>query len=268
MPGPVPVAYDGKYGGAVGDLSFSIAKTKTGALYDAKGNCVGTVELKFGKKRKKGVKFSASATMIVGGKAKKISAKTVILNDGETRKTFTFKDPIGDMEFAMGEDGVFTLKNGKYEMVGLQAVGGALREVKVGGAMPDGTLHFSLGEGPMPNFGRDGMLLEEALPNGEPVHVSGGKWSCDKAASLKYKKDKTIDGMDDPKKPNKSGLKLTYTAKTGVFKGSFKMYANTEGAKPRLKKFTVNVAGFVVNGKGNGEATLKKPAASWMVTVK
>ena len=261
------------YGGEMEDVSFSKAKTETGALYDAKGNCVGTVELKFGKKGKKGVKLSASATMIIGGKSKKISAKAVTLADGETRKTLTFKDPIGELAFEMGADGVFTLKNAKYEMVGLKEIGGTVQEVKVGGNLPNGTLHFNLGDGSMPNFGKDGTLLKEALPDGEPVHVKGGKWSCDKAASLKYKKDKktgvyALDGMNDPKKPNKSGLKLSYTAKTGVFKGSFKMYARTEGAKTKLKTYTVNVSGVVVDGVGYGTATCKKPAVSWAVTVR
>ena len=75
-------------------------------------------------------------------------------------------------------------------------------------------------------------------------------------------------GLDDPSKPNVSALKLSYTAKTGQFKGSFKLYATTDGEKPKLKKFTVNVTGFVVDGVGYGQATCKKPAAAWSVTVK
>ena len=77
----------------------------------------------------------------------------------------------------------------------------------------------------------------------------------------------TLTGLDDPSKPNVSALKLSYTAKTGQFKGSFKLYTTTGGDKPKMKKFTVNVIGFVVDGVGYGEATLKKPAASWSVRV-
>ena len=43
------------------------------------------------------------------------------------------------------------------------------------------------------------------------------------------------------------------------------MYA-LEGTK--LKKYTVNVNGIVVDGVGYGAATCKKPAVSWPVTVK
>ena len=47
-----------------------------------------------------------------------------------------------------------------------------------------------------------------------------------------------------------------------------RLYATSGGEKPKLKKFTVNVIGFVVDGEGMGEATMKKPAAGpWAVTV-
>ena len=39
-------------------------------------------------------------------------------------------------------------------------------------------------------------------------------------------------------------------------------------AKTKLKKHTVKVAGLVVDGLGYGEATCKKPAASWAVMVR
>ena len=54
---------------------------------------------------------------------------------------------------------------------------------------------------------------------------------------------------------NPSGLKLTYKAKEGTFKGSFKAYADV-GGKP--KSTTVNVSGVVVGGVGYGAATVKK----------
>ena len=50
-----------------------------------------------------------------------------------------------------------------------------------------------------------------------------------------------------------------------MFKGSFKVYALTN---KKLNKYTANVVGSVVDGKGSGEATIKKPAAGpWHVTV-
>ena len=66
-----------------------------------------------------------------------------------------------------------------------------------------------------------------------------------------------------------SGIKLTYTPKKGTFKGSFKVYAlEGSGKAMELKKYTVNVSGFVLDGIGYGTATCKKPAISWPMTVK
>ena len=61
--------------------------------------------------------------------------------------------------------------------------------------------------------------------------------------------------LDDSKAgANPSGLKLTYKAKDGSFKGSFKAYADVGG---KLKATTVNVTGVMVNGVGHGTATVK-----------
>ena len=138
--------------------------------------------------------------------------------------------------------------------------------------MPDGTLHFNVGIDALPDFGAGMELVEDALPENVPVAVSGTKWAVvDKALTLKYQKIKE-DCVVRYELPipdgNVSGLKLKHTAKTGVFNGSFKMYATKGGEKPKLKKYTVNVVGFVVDGVGYGQATMKKPAAGpWFVTV-
>lgn len=75
--------------------------------------------------------------------------------------------------------------------------------------------------------------------------------------------------VDDTKgKTNYSAMKLSYTAKKGTFKGSFKVYVlEGEGSATKLKKYSVKVSGVVV-GFGYGMATCAKPAASWSVTVK
>jgi len=64
---------------------------------------------------------------------------------------------------------------------------------------------------------------------------------------------------------NKSAMKLGYTPKTGVFKGSFKVYAIQGG---KLKKLTVKVNGVVVDGEGRGRAVPPKSSAAWTVSVK
>lgn len=266
------------YGGVVEDVSFSKVQTVRGALYDTNGNLAGMVELKFGKKGKKGVKVSGSAMIIVGGKVKKVSSKAVnLIMDGASASILvTFKDPVGKMTFAIGDDRVFTLKGVKYEMVGAIKYGEEpLRLVSVGGSLAKNRMMFNVAMDRTPDFGKDGKLLDVAFPTNVQVAVSGGtKWSVDKAASLKYTKNKATGAYEltGLAAKNLSGLKLSYTAKTGQFKGSFKLYATNEettpaGKSPKLKKYTVNVIGFVVDGVGCGEATLKKPAGMWAVTV-
>ena len=109
--------------------------------------------------------------------------------------------------------------------------------------------------------------IEELLPDGEPVIPKGGKWSFAKAASVKYAKDKATGAfnlvIDDTKGTNRSAMKLSYAPKTGIFNGSFKIYAIQDG---KLKKFTVKVIGVVVDGKGWGSAT-GPDGVSFAVTV-
>ena len=91
------------------------------------------------------------------------------------------------------------------------------------------------------------------LPDGMAVTQSGAKWALPKAGKVQKAKDGTIDSSKLGENP--SALKLTYKAKDGSFRGSFKVYAEVNG---RLKATTVNVAGIVVGGVGYGTATIKK----------
>ena len=248
------------------DVAFAKAQTANGALY--RGDAlVGTVQVKVGKINKRGVvKVSATATMLIDGKAKKVTAKAVnVMLDATGRVppvNVVFKAPIGEMAFEMAADGSFTLKNGSYLMAEA-TIGGALKGGSHGTFRMDG---FDLAV--------PGELLDDLLPNEESFSVSNGKWAFAKAATVKWAKDRVTKEyglvVDNTKgKTNLSGLKLTYAAKTGQFKGSFKAYALEEkNGKTKLVKYTVNVIGFVVDGVGYGEASCKKPAATWSVTVK
>jgi hypothetical protein len=243
------------------DTGFAKAQTVLGALYGRDGVPVGTVQVKVGKinKKKGTVKISATATVLVDGTAKKVAAKAVDVaaTSAAAPVTVAFKAPIGEMAFAMAADGTFTLKNASYVMAE-KKVGGnwSKSEAKVyvdatSAALPQGT-------------------IEELLPDGEPVIPKAGKWSFAKAAGVKWAKPKKgaerpeifdeASGkgliVDDAKgKTNLSGLKLTYTPKTGIFTGSFKIYAIQGG---KLKKITVKVNGVVVDGKGWGSAAVPK----------
>ena len=92
---------------------------------------------------------------------------------------------------------------------------------------------------------------EAYLPNGVPV-TGGAKWTLPKAGKVQQAKDGTVDAAKLGENP--SALKLTYKAKDGTFKGSFKAYADV-GGKP--KGTTVKVTGVLVGGTGYGAATVK-----------
>ena len=96
-----------------------------------------------------------------------------------------------------------------------------------------------------------GQTMLPYFPNGVAVKQSGTKWTLPKAGKVVYK-----NGAVDASKlgENPCGLKLTYKAKDGTFKGSFKVYTEVKG-KP--KATTVNVTGFMLNGVGYGTATVK-----------
>ena len=100
-----------------------------------------------------------------------------------------------------------------------------------------------------------GGAMAAYLPNGVAVAQSGMRWSV--AGGAKAGKIVVKNGVvdDSGAGANPSALKLTYTAKSGTFKGSFKVYAVANG---KLKATTVNVAGVMIGGKGYGAATVKK----------
>ncbi len=112
---------------------------------------------------------------------------------------------------------------------------------------------FRIGEGGDALWSKlTGKVLSDYLPDGVPVTQNGAKWVVPKAGKIALKK-----GVVDDSKAgeNPSALKLTYKAKDGSFKGSFKVYADVGG---KLKTTTVNVTGVMVGGVGYGTATVKK----------
>jgi len=94
-----------------------------------------------------------------------------------------------------------------------------------------------------------------------PVEQVGTKWvvmpdekgKAAKTGKVVLAKDGTVDETKLGENP--SALKLTYSAKTGAFKGSFAAYVDSKG-KP--KAVTVNVSGVMVGDCGYGTASVKK----------
>ena len=102
----------------------------------------------------------------------------------------------------------------------------------------------------------------EFLPTAEPVTVDARKWTLAKAATVKYKNGVFDQAAYDKGvaqgKTNNSALKLKYTAKSGLYSGSFTIFT-LQGTS--LKKVTATVNGVVCGGVGYGSAVIKKQGA-------
>lgn len=105
---------------------------------------------------------------------------------------------------------------------------------------------------------------ESLLPEDVEVTVSGSKWRVPKADRVKFIKDDAAYEVQT-EYGNTAGLALSFNAKTGTFRGSFKVFGVTEAGKS--KKYTAVVNGVVLDGEGFGTATVKKVGAV-PVTVK
>ncbi len=234
---------------------FTKAVTLPGVVCDEDGTAVeGVVQVKVGKANRRGeVRVSAKATLVDGKTVSASSVKVTADETGYASGTFEFKKELGTIPFELFvEDGVCTFSGSGDDA--------SIESAEIGGAW-SGDAEFFVDvddEDAIP-----GEFLSEYLPDGETVQSSGGKWVCGKAATLKYRHGE-ISGDDDPSRPNVSGLKLTYSASKGTFKGSFKVYTLLNG---KLKKYTAKVAGVVVDGEGVGEATIKSLGVTWPVTV-
>ena len=82
-------------------------------------------------------------------------------------------------------------------------------------------------------------LDEDRFPEDVEINISRSKWTVDK-------------------EDNAANLKLTYKAKDGTFKGSFKVY---DLSRSRAKAITLSVRGVVIGGIGYGSAAYKKVCA-------
>ena len=232
------------------------AVTLRGVVYDSGQDVAGIVEIKVGKPnaKKRNVKVSGSVTLM-DGKKRTFKALAVPCDGSSTLRVdrFTAKG-LGAFSLEIGSNG-FSGGNGSYSVADAEVGGRWTREASVYGDWTDAG-------------NRPAGTLTELLPDEEALKASGGKWVFAKPAKVKYGKRKeggiglTLDTAGG--KTNRSAMKLTYAPKTGVFKGSFKIYA-VQGGK--LKRFTVKVTGFVVDGTGFGLATLAKPRTTWWLQV-
>lgn len=240
--------------------SWKVARVLRGVAYRALPSpydVQGIFELKCGKVSKKGAaKVSAVLTALDGSK-KRYASKTVQISGvaGGIR-----------VNWGEGADALAVTISGNQFTGGQNLAGGiSVRTASVGGSLASGSPRAYVEETATATAGE---VLVRYLPlDGEPITVNGQKWTFGKAVSVKYVKDRgtgayaIVDNMDaSVGRTNKSGMKLSYSAKTGVFRGSFKAYVISDGGSGRagrLRKYTVKVSGVVVDGAGYGTASNK-----------
>ena len=247
----------------------------TGVLRDADDTVRGTVTLKIGKASKKGESRVSGSIALLDGK--KFTIKSTVVKTSEEapgKVTGIVIRKFGTVDLTVGENGF------KAEIVreGGQLQTAETADLTGGIAGASATFHL-LSE--LPTTIDEAPVIPLCTPDNEPITIDKrGKWTLRKAPLIKYKKvakkdesgkryyEYQLQGFDDPKKPNVSGLKLTFTKLTSTFKGTFYLCCPAGTAKlPKIKKYAVSVTGIVVDGKGVGLATCKKPALSFDIAI-
>ena len=235
-----------------GSRKLKVATTVSGCVMDASNDVVGRVELKLGKGGAAGSRVAGSVT-VFGGKKYTLQTSMADLSSGTADVDLTVKR-LGTMSLRLklDEDGR------KVSFAGSLEDGYAVSSAGAGKA-PRGKVFFHLSEGIGSEIG-GATVNRDLLPEGAAVSVSGQKWVCESPAKVKLVAGEwSVTGG-----PNKAGLKLSYTAKTGTFKGGFTVYAQ-DGA--RMKKLKATVAGMVVGGAGYGVVTVKGATSGVKVSV-
>ena len=175
-----------------------------------------------------------------------------------------FKKPVGAMEFDLVNN------DGDYEVLGenddyLVEAG----EVVIGGKFESEEVFFSADFEDLEPENDNYDFLVDAPAGAVATVKNGTSLNFGASPKLKYNKYRE-DGetwyelaeFDEDRYPNLNADKSTYKPATGVFSGSFNLYASNElslddGKKPTLKTYKAKVSGYVVNGVGVGTVSVK-----------
>ena len=136
------------------------------------------------------------------------------------------------------------------------AIGSSWQALRAGGAiaMSNGIHAFDF-EAPTFRSYIAAVGSTPVAPVGEAFTVSGSKWVFAKTSGKLKVVDGVLSVVANGEPSNLSGLKLTHTAKTGLVKGSFKLYYMDGG---KIKSDKVTIVGVVSEGIFMGNGTVKK----------
>ncbi|MCQ2389783.1 MAG: zinc-dependent metalloprotease [Kiritimatiellae bacterium] len=245
--------------------AYTKAVTVSGALIDAGDEVAGIVQLKLGKYNQKKNEVKVSGSIILpNGKKVAAKAKSFTPKGNRISGLLSFKAPVNDVAIVVDYD---PAQGYVLESDGLHTEGYSVKKAIVGG-LENGTAILSVDASSSEGFD----WLSSLTPDGTAFDVAGAKWTFPKAGKVKYAKNRETQEMElqyDPEAENNAGVKLSFAAKTGIFKGTFTIYAlETNNGRTKLAKYKFTVNGLVVDGVGRGVAVCKKPAMSWPVVVK
>jgi len=275
----------GGSGGGTIPAAWQKARTLTGLFGEGCGESAegaeGTAQLKCGKANKKGIaKVSLTITPFVGRKRTYKAMPVDVSHGGVIEVSWP------QQKYAVRINGDWFFGEPIYTGLRPACSPDAVWSANVGGSFTK-TAYFNFGwiaemdEGYWDDWwfvltyldGVSGVVDGTDVYNPVRVSMNGNKWTCPKATRLsKYKLcahsiqsygchwEWGIDEKSDLS--NVPALKLSYNAKTGIFKGSFNIYGVMK------KKYTAKVTGVIVDGFGYGQASCSKISQDlWAVTI-
>lgn len=219
------------------------SRTLYGVVYTAENPVAGVIEVKLGKASKKTfeAKVSVSVSLISGAK-KKISGKVNVL---DTTAVILQSGSFGTLRMELNEWGYTgTIQSpalGNYD----------IESTLIGGALEKGSLFLHLLSWPTVCDGQP--VLTDFLPKEFAFDCQGTKWKMPTKGNVKW--DRNAKAFVATRAENPAGVKLTYTSKSGLFKGTY--YSYVQRGETKVKKVSTKVTGYVVNGIGYGIATGK-----------
>ena len=218
---------------------------------------------------KKGVSRVSGTIIGLDGKKNKMkNAKCEVFDDGDgvarvEVRNAAVKGFDGTLNITLGSDGSISGSMGSYPIsaasVGISG--------STAGFWLDSPITSILGGEVLQSVAYDGSDYPLLPYTANPEAVTlGAKWGVAKAGKIKMVKNRTTgtSSIVPSTSANLSGLKLSYQAKTGTFKGSFTAYTVVNS---KLKKYKFNVTGVAIDGVGTGVAVCKKAGVTIGVTI-
>lgn len=249
----VSAASDGSYGMPIS--AFTSAQTINGICRKADGQLLGSLEVKIGKlnKNTNAVKVSGKITLADGKKLTARAVSATVGGDNGFSCNLAFGGVVGSLPISVSGSTSVPLASTS------SSTGCTVQSCLLGGELQNGAFDFVFaGRGAFALPAGFGFLLDETSWQEQGTISGGTTFKFAKAQSPKIVATATGYGVAGLDAGGAHGLKIRYSKKTGVLKGTYVLYASNLGntpAKPKLKKYTMKVSGFVYNGNANGLVT-------------